>query len=446
MKRRTGSIDKTTAGRFRVRVTLPDGRRPGLSTHDTREEAEQALAAAIAVMETGVTTGLTVKAWGERWLTDRELSGDIRDPESDWSRFRTHIASDPIARLGVKSVSRHDVKQWLARVRRKVARQTALNTLNILRGMLADAVERGYARGNPAAAIKVKRQKRTEEPWTYLTPEEQTRLIEQFAGRERFIVAFAIGSGLRAGELCSLRLRDVKPGKVIVRYGTPPNLSTKTGRIREVPLLGMAQSALDAWLSYPQDENPHGLVFPRARGGFRDPKHVIRWEQWQQAIKGAELGRELRWHDLRHTCASSLVSGWWGRAWSIEEVKEVLGHESITTTQRYAHLASRAIERAARETPQDGHALAMAAPAGGDGDMGKDGSAPAPTRTGGHRFRKPVPTDGVSGTYLTQGRTLAESLLVSAAKGESARALTLGVELAEFVLGLCAARGIEVSA
>jgi integrase len=53
----------------------------------------------------------------------------------------------------------------------------------------------------------------------------------------------------------------------------------------------------------------------------------------------AGITRRVRFHDLRHTCASSLVAGWWGRAWRLEEVKAILGHGSVTMTERYAHLA-----------------------------------------------------------------------------------------------------------
>ncbi|MEO6575667.1 MAG: site-specific integrase, partial [Polyangiaceae bacterium] len=56
------------------------------------------------------------------------------------------------------------------------------------------------------------------------------------------------------------------------------------------------------------------------------------------------------WHDLRHTCASALVSGMWGRAWRLEEICALLGHSSITVTQRYAHLAGTALVVAAEET------------------------------------------------------------------------------------------------
>jgi site-specific recombinase XerD len=56
------------------------------------------------------------------------------------------------------------------------------------------------------------------------------------------------------------------------------------------------------------------------------------------------------WHSFRHTCAAALVSGMWARRWTLEEVKGLLGHESITTTERYAHLADSALRQAAAET------------------------------------------------------------------------------------------------
>ncbi len=58
----------------------------------------------------------------------------------------------------------------------------------------------------------------------------------------------------------------------------------------------------------------------------------------------------LGWHDLRHTFASSLVAGWWGRVWGASgEVRDLLGHYSATVTERYAHLAPSALaERRSR--------------------------------------------------------------------------------------------------
>ncbi len=63
---------------------------------------------------------------------------------------------------------------------------------------------------------------------------------------------------------------------------------------------------------------------------------------------GAE--REVWWHLLRHTCATALLCGWWGKKWSLEEVGKLLGHSSTRTTEMYAHLLDSALVQLAAET------------------------------------------------------------------------------------------------
>lgn len=93
--------------------------------------------------------------------------------------------------------------------------------------------------------------------------------------------------------------------------------------------------------------NPLRLVFPSLRGTMRQPGAPSGWERW---VASARLGRTVRWHDLRHTCASSLVAGWWGRAWTLTEVCALLGHSSIKVTERYAHLAGSITQDAVKAT------------------------------------------------------------------------------------------------
>ena len=79
-------------------------------------------------------------------------------------------------------------------------------------------------------------------------------------------------------------------------------------------------------------------------------------------LEKAGVQRHVRFHDLRHTCASHLISGSWGRAWTLEEVARHLGHSSSAVTRRYAHLCPEGLQRAVRETRPELHAKLLAIP------------------------------------------------------------------------------------
>jgi len=95
-------------------------------------------------------------------------------------------------------------------------------------------------------------------------------------------------------------------------------------------------------------------VFPGAHGQRRrdddarwspDTRLIRRTDgtSYRAEINGyrlrAGITRRVRFHDLRHTCASHLLMGTWGVRLPIEEVAAWLGHSSTAVTQRYAHLA-----------------------------------------------------------------------------------------------------------
>lgn len=357
MQKRTGSIDPQRNGTFRVRATLR-GRRRTIGIYLARDEAEQMRDATVAVAsEDYADDAMTVADWVDKWLTARELAKVIADPEVDRSRFEHHIKGDPIATVALARLRRSHVLAWAKRVRAKVARQTTLNVLTVLRGALGAAVDEERLRSNVASDVKVRREKRTIEPWTVADADEQAGLVEAAGELERHVVAFAIGTGLRAGELVTLRLADVHlegaTPHVVVRYGKAPARPTKGGKIREVPLFGIALDAAKAWLDILPTfckRNKRALMFPGCRGGFRSEEHVFRWSRWKKMLSDVGIERRFRWHDLRHTCGSALISGRWGRMWALTEVQAMLGHASITTTERYAHFAGTALTKAASET------------------------------------------------------------------------------------------------
>jgi integrase len=372
-RRRTGSISVTKTG-FRPQAWV-DGKRISLGVYETREEAEAMLdAARRAAKEERIVDGVTLRTWAGRALDRRERQG-LRAVKRERSRWKIHVDGDELADLPVRDIQRKDVQRWLdrrlgartqgarAKRGRTVSRQTVQNALTLLRSVLEDAVARGVAETNAAESVHLPRARgRTVEPWTYLLPEEQARLLSVVSEPARPAVAFAIATGLRQGEQWALELADVhleaEAPFVTVRFGAP-GMPTKSGKPRRVDLLPSGVDAVRAQLDVLAamearakrkrrgPSNPHRLLFPSLRGTRRQPGAPTGWEAW---VVAAGLGRPLRWHDLRHTCASSLVAGWWGRAWTLLEVRAQLGHSTVTITERYAHLAGTVTEDAARAT------------------------------------------------------------------------------------------------
>jgi integrase len=382
MMRRMGGWIEEHRGKQRVRTRIA-GRIETVDVFDTVEEAEGCLRGLAALRAGGdVAPVETLRTWGEAFLNHREKALKLRSWANDRNRWKNHVEPHPIADRALVDVARRDVKAWLTWLGERVASwQTRKHCLNLVRKCLAWAVEEERRGDNPAAGLLVTRPADAHETegWTYLLPDEQSALLTKAPRALRadvLLAAVALGTGLRQGEQWNLELRDLHLEEdqpwLLVRCGSkgkPP----KSGKMRRVPLFGIALAALREWLAgLPTfaPANPLRLVFPTARGCRRGKSKVPRgWSRMLAAAgltaaQGRHDGRGVRWHDLRHTCASSLVAGWWGRPWRLEEVREVLGHSSVTTTELYAHLAP--------------GVLADAATATSGGALGSTGLLPAP--------------------------------------------------------------------
>ena len=161
------------------------------------------------------------------------------------------------------------------------------------------------------------------------------------------------GTGLRLGEFNALKLADVhlddENPHVVIRSSNKG--ATKSGKIRRVPLFGMALPAMRRWLDLLPSWCPRNvlsLVFPGPRGArrgvgvlFQFSTHkngkAVKVNPWDSYLAAAGIVPEKRHdgrrprpaHDFRHTCAASLVSGWYplqddgspapeGRRWTLE--------------------------------------------------------------------------------------------------------------------------------
>jgi integrase len=246
---------------------------------------------------------------------------------------------------------------------RALADDTIKRCLSLVSAVFTAAVEDEIIESNPCSGVHLKKRAgtgSTREKWSVLTLEEQKLIAGCHAipFADRLAIRFAIATGLRQGEQFALRLTDLHTGPnephVVVRFGGARDLPPKSGKIRRVPLFGDGLVAARQWtyeLGTYAPSNPLGLVFPTPTGTRRSVgKPLGRGDTFRRYLALVGVTRRVRWHDLRHTFGSSLVSGMWGRAWSLEEIRPVIGHSSIAMTQRYAHVCQTRLAEAARET------------------------------------------------------------------------------------------------
>ena len=368
----TGTIERrqTKHGlRFSARIRLPDGSRMRLGTFATEDEAARVIAAAADDLEGGeyeLAGSVTLAAYGATWLKRREESGH-RNHRTDLYRWDRHVSGERFAQGPIAEIQPRDIRHWVERmmkrrVRRTIrgkgsvagtgtlSRGTVKHCLTLVRLCLKAAAVDGHLDENPAQLIAVpKGTPRTEDAWTYLKQEEIERLLscDEVPGEKRLIFQFAIYSGLRAGEIWGLRWEDVSEDFTTITVRRSYDGVPKNGKARVLPLLSHASAALERWRRLSKSKK---LVFPAEHGGCYAKGFDAGWSDkkdrkakpsgiragWKSK---AGIERKVRFHDLRHTCASHLVSGTWGRAWRLEEVRDYLGHSNISVTQIYAHLS-----------------------------------------------------------------------------------------------------------
>jgi integrase len=223
--------------------------------------------------------------------------------------------------------------------------QTIRNVFFALRASLTIAVENGALRANPCTGIKLPSNETAgnEVTTTFLRAEQVAQLADAIRPPFATMIYTAAYTGLRAGELCPLRVQDLDllRRRIHVRAsiaevdGQLIRVATKTKRQRTVGLPVFLAEILAAYLA----DRPHGpddLVFD-------DPTRPGTWlrqANWyvtyfKPAVRKAGLPTNIRFHDLRHTCASLLIA----QGADPKAVSTRLGHTTVQMTlDRYTHL------------------------------------------------------------------------------------------------------------
>jgi len=191
----------------------------------------------------------------------------------------------------------------------------------IIGHMLSKAVEWGMLETSPFKKGKRLMFKENNHRLRFLTDTEIDTLLDACAPHLRPIVETALHTGMRRGELLSLKWEQIRNGFIYLT-------ETKSGKARQIPI----------------NDRLAGVLKEVRRGNQLKSSYVFcdsqgrRFYEVKRSFCGAcrRAGIEdFRFHDLRHTFASHLVM----KGIGLKAVQELLGHADLTMTMRYAHLS-----------------------------------------------------------------------------------------------------------
>lgn len=174
---------------------------------------------------------------------------------------------------------------------------------------------------NPVASVKFDKENNRRDRW--LRQEEENRLLNASSPWLRDIVVLGLHSGMRLGEILALTWDEVDLFRKTVMV-----IRSKNGEQRTIPLNTTVLALLKH--KYTGRSIQTRLVFHTGTDTMIDQHHLRR--AFRRALNQAKI-TGLTFHDLRHSFATRLVQA----GIDLYKVKELLGHNSIVTTQRYAH-------------------------------------------------------------------------------------------------------------
>ena len=228
-------------------------------------------------------------------------------------------------------VKEQHLRIFLREQMQKLSRVTVSRRLATIRSFFSFLRKRGWRLDNPAELLVTPRQ--GQHLPAYLEIDEMKLLLESIpldtvAGkRDRAIFELLYASGMRVAELTALNMSQVDFLAQVVR------VVGKGRKERVIPLGSMAEHWLQEYIAVrkPAREDDDAL-FLNLRGHRLTSRSVARI--LGKYLRQAKLFKPFSPHSLRHSFATHLMQN----GADLRSIQELLGHSSLSTTQRYTHL------------------------------------------------------------------------------------------------------------
>ncbi len=267
----------------------------------------------------------------------------LRSYSADLEQFRGFLKEKNLAQgdggeVAVAKIDHLAIRAFLSSLYRDHKKSSLGRKLASLRSFLKYLTQEGYLRQNPAEIVATPRQ---EKPLPNFMPvDEAFALMETpdpsqtWGARDQAILETLYSTGMRVSELTGLSEGDLDPSLGIVRvFG-------KGGKERIVPI---GEKALEALRNYFEkrelaarkagEKGRKAPIFINTRGGRLTSRSVARILQ-KHLVRGG-IWRKISPHALRHSFATHLLDA----GADLRAIQELLGHASLSTTQRYTHVS-----------------------------------------------------------------------------------------------------------
>ena len=282
----------------------------------------------------------------------------IRSYEKDLEQFVAFLTPPGVAMPSPQDITHLIIREFIAHLHDlRLEKSSIARKLSAIRSFFKFAVREGLIVRNPASLVATpKLPKRVP---SVLSAEELNAFLDGVASgggrgpgrrrrgserddsgllirRDRAILEMLYASGLRVSELTGLNLADMDRKELMLR------VRGKGNKERIVPYGGKAEKALDAYQPWREE-------ILRKAGGRGDPQAVFlnhfgtRLTQRSVArivkkyARLANVNWDLHPHSLRHAFATHLLAD----GADLRAIQELLGHSSLSTTQRYTHATIR---------------------------------------------------------------------------------------------------------
>ncbi len=238
------------------------------------------------------------------------------------------------------NINQSDADMFVNNLLEKLQKSSINIYLRQLKATFNIAIEYGYICDNPFKKVKELRVPDKSRP--NLTEEDIEKLFNEIDNKfiEK-IVKFALYTGMRLSEIINLQWDDIDYNKRIITIKNKETFSTKTRKDREIGLTSAILNLLN------DSQNINGNIIEIKNGylyvfgntnGFRYSSSYIS-KQFKRYVRKTNLNDKICFHSLRHTALTNMAT----RGIPLTIIKDLAGHTTLSTTQKYLHTDMEAI-------------------------------------------------------------------------------------------------------